>query len=422
MGYVSWIGTFQGKPYDGRALNYESELVRELRELGAVLYCKTSVPHTLMGAETSNNIVGYVRLPQNRRLSPGASSGGEGALIGFRGSPAGFGTDIGGSIRHPSALNGLYGLRPSSGRSPYEGAANSMDGQNVMPSVVGPMATSASALKLLMKAVLSQQPWLQDPLVVELPWRTEMEESVLDLIRSSTDGRGKLAFGVLKHDGCVMPQPPVQRAMEYVTGLLKRLGHKVIEWEPPSHKLAAKLAFEIYGLDGGRDCFQNLSLSGESPIPQVLEPFNHGQGKQADASQIAAINIEKREFQKAYLDYWNETINVTGTGRTADALITPVIAYTAVKPHQLRYVDYSLFVNILDYPSVTVPVTRADKAIDKQDQTYRPENSQDQQVYDDYDAELYHGSPIAVQLVGRRLHEEQILTLAEYLSGLLDFH
>jgi hypothetical protein len=48
--------------------------------------------------ETSNNIYGYTTNPFNRDLSPGGSSGGEGALIACRGSLMGVGTDIGGSI------------------------------------------------------------------------------------------------------------------------------------------------------------------------------------------------------------------------------------------------------------------------------------------------------------------------------------
>jgi len=92
MGYVGWIGTFQGEKNTGREKNYESLLVTELRALGAVLYCKTSVPHTLMAGETSNNIMGYAWNPKNRNLSAGGSSGGEGALIGLKGSPLGFGT------------------------------------------------------------------------------------------------------------------------------------------------------------------------------------------------------------------------------------------------------------------------------------------------------------------------------------------
>ena len=121
MGYVGWSGTFQGKTGTGKEKVYESELVKELRALGAVLYCKTSVPHTLMSGESINNIMGYVWNPKNRNLSAGGSSGGEGALIGLKGSPLGFGSDIGGSVRIPAGFSGLYGMRPSSGRVPYEG-------------------------------------------------------------------------------------------------------------------------------------------------------------------------------------------------------------------------------------------------------------------------------------------------------------
>ena len=95
MGYIGWIGTFEGKVDDPRKGTYESEMVRELRNLGAILYCKTSVPHTLMAGETVNHIIGYTLNPKNRNLSAGGSSGGEGALIGIKGSPLGFGTDIG---------------------------------------------------------------------------------------------------------------------------------------------------------------------------------------------------------------------------------------------------------------------------------------------------------------------------------------
>ena len=85
MGYVGWIGTFQGKTGTGKEKVFESEIVKELRKAGAVLYCKTSVPHTLMSGETVNNIIGYTLNGKNRRLASGGSSGGEGALIGVRG-------------------------------------------------------------------------------------------------------------------------------------------------------------------------------------------------------------------------------------------------------------------------------------------------------------------------------------------------
>jgi amidase len=235
MGYAGWIGTFEGQKGTGKEKVFESELVRELRDLGAILYCKTSVPHTLMSGETINNIVGYVPNPKNRLLSAGGSSGGEGALLGLRGSPLGVGTDIGGSVRFPSAFNGLYGLRPSSGRLPYEGMANSMDGQTSVLSVLGPMSHSVDAVKLFAEAVLSKRPWLHDPMVVELPWRDSIFQNALDNSK-------RYVFGLLTNDGCVSVQPPVARALKKVADVLKSLGHIVVDWKPPSHDRATEIA------------------------------------------------------------------------------------------------------------------------------------------------------------------------------------
>lgn len=224
MGYVGWINTFQGKTDDPRYLTHESELVKELRAAGAVLYCKTSVPMTLMSGETMNNIIVYTHNPKNRVLSSGGSSGGEGALIALRGSPAGFGTDIGGSIRVPASFNGLYGIRPSVGRMPYEGAANSWDGQNTVLSVVGPLSSSARGLVLLFKTVLGAKPWLGDPGVLEIPWREDIVEETRKLVQGQPEG---LAFGIFYDDGLVKPQPPVERAMRIAAETIKSLGHKV---------------------------------------------------------------------------------------------------------------------------------------------------------------------------------------------------
>ena len=236
MGYVGWIDTFQGQKGTGKERVFESELVLELRNLGAVLYCKTSVPQTLMTGETVNNIIGYTWNPKNRNLTCGGSSGGEGALISLKGSPVGFGTDIGGSVRIPAAFNGLYGLRPSAGRLPYEGMANSMDGQNSLLSVVGPISHSAASLRLMMKSVLSQQPWNHDPMVLNIPWREDQETEVLGMMRSQGGQGPRLSFGIFPHDQVVRPQPPVRRALETVAKVLQELGHYVVEWQPPSHQ------------------------------------------------------------------------------------------------------------------------------------------------------------------------------------------
>ncbi|KAK5798225.1 hypothetical protein VI817_004516 [Penicillium citrinum] len=414
MGYVGWIDTFEGQKDDPRRGVEESELVRELRDLGAVLYCKTSVPATLMCGETVNNIIEYTWNPKNRHLSSGGSSGGEGALIALRGSPGGFGTDIGGSIRVPAAFNNLYGIRPSSGRLPYQGAANSMEGQNTIISVVGPLASTARSLTLLFQSVLGQQPWLHDPLALELPWRDSMVQETLSLIEESKKGSSKLSFAIMTFDGAGRIHPPIARGLNIVKQTLKRLGHDIIDWNPPSHATALTLAAKAYAMDGGNDAKHQFGLSGEIKPPQVIVG-GPSSGPEMLSSQIAALNVSKREYQKEYMDYWNSTAALTGTGRPVDGVICPNAPFAAVKPAEYNYIGYSAFVNVLDYPSITIPVTFANKTVDILPSDVSMDEAEPYIEWD-YDADTYHGAPVGVQLIGRRLQEEKVLTLAEYIG------
>jgi amidase len=382
MGYVGWMGTFEGQTGTGKEKVFESEMVRELRNSGAILYCKTSVPHTLMSGETVNNIIEYTWNPKNRNLSSGGSSGGEGALIGLRGSPVGFGTDIGGSIRIPAAFNGLYGIRPSTGRMPYEGMANSMDGQNTILSVVGPLATSVSSLRLVMKALLAQKPWLHDPMVHEIPWRSEEEQQILDLIGTTGDASksSKLAFGVFRTDGLVTPQPPIRRAIDIVVQALQNLGHEIIEWNPPPHKLLLDEGIKSWTYDGGLDVKNAFALSGEPMSSQIN--FYEGVEGEFTASEIAATNVKLRQLKKEYMDYWNSTEKLTSTGRPIDAVISPLAPFPAARPNMYLHYGYSTWVNVLDYTSVVVPVTNVDKSVDKVDEGYTPIDDIDRKVYE----------------------------------------
>jgi len=91
----------------------ETILVGILSKLGAVFYVKTTTPTAMMMMETTSNVWGETNGAYHSGTSSGGSSGGEGVLLAMRGSPLGVGTDIGGSIRIPSAFNGLYGLKPT---------------------------------------------------------------------------------------------------------------------------------------------------------------------------------------------------------------------------------------------------------------------------------------------------------------------
>lgn len=111
-GFVSWVGNIS--PDDALILKF-------LWKAGCVFYVRTTQPQTLMHLECSSNLYGATVNPYNTKLTSGGSSGGEGALLGLRGSCLGIGSDIGGSIRSPSANNGLFGLRPTTYRLPAIG-------------------------------------------------------------------------------------------------------------------------------------------------------------------------------------------------------------------------------------------------------------------------------------------------------------
>lgn len=169
-GFVSWVGNVA--PDDALILKL-------LWKAGCVFYARTTEPQTLMHLETSSNIYGVTVNPYNTQLTSGGSSGGEGALLGIRGSCLGIGTDIGGSIRSPAANQGVFGLRPTSYRLPLDGFAATMLGEEHIVPVVGPLSTSLQGIKIFMKALIDQKPWLYDPMLVPMPWKDSSTHGTL---------------------------------------------------------------------------------------------------------------------------------------------------------------------------------------------------------------------------------------------------
>lgn len=77
--------------------------IMAVRKAGAIILAKTNVAQTMALYESVNNVWGRTLNPYNRNLTPGGSSGGESALVSFRGSAIGVGSDLGGSVRVPAA-------------------------------------------------------------------------------------------------------------------------------------------------------------------------------------------------------------------------------------------------------------------------------------------------------------------------------
>ncbi|KAM3505827.1 hypothetical protein MY11210_007822 [Beauveria gryllotalpidicola] len=94
-----------------------SAVVGIILKSGAVIYCKTNVPQT-MTVDSHNNIFGRMLNPHNTSLPAGGSSGGEGAIVRFRGSPLGLGTDVGGLFGFQQPVMASTGFVLPSAASP----------------------------------------------------------------------------------------------------------------------------------------------------------------------------------------------------------------------------------------------------------------------------------------------------------------
>jgi amidase len=75
-----------------------------------------------------------------------------------------------------------------------------------------------------------------------------------------------------------------------------------------------------------------------------------------------------------------------------------------------------------DYPVCTFPVTFADKNLDKSKTDWKPLNAKDEALQADYDPEFYHGTPVTLQCVGRRLEDEKVLDMTEIIADALKAH
>lgn len=337
-GYDSSIGiaSLAENPMKENAL-----LVDILLEQGAVLYCKTNVPQTLMALDSDNHVFGRVLNPRNRKVTAGGSSGGEGALIGFRGSILGVGTDIGGSIRIPAMCNGTYGFKPSFQRIPYVGQeGGSKEGANRigLQASAGPIATSMRDCELFSRAVSDSKPWERDPNVAYGLWE---EQGAL---------QEKPLFGVLRRDGVIDPLPPVSKVLDETVHALRQAGLEVIEIDAPAFKKCQSLANKFFGIDGGNFMFDLLEKTGEPLVEWLSTRLKRG--SKMPLERLVDFHAMKIEVETEMLKIWKHP----KTGKSVDAIICPLAPHPVPPIDRWNGVSYTSSFVLLDYPAGTLPV------------------------------------------------------------------
>ncbi|KAL2106244.1 hypothetical protein VUR80DRAFT_6996 [Thermomyces stellatus] len=383
----------------------DCHMISILRRLGAVFYCKTNQPQTLMHLE-SDSLWGRVLNPYNTRLSAGGSTGGEAALIALRGSVLGVGTDIGGSIRGPSAFCGIYGFKPTSYTLPMKGFFPSPFAAelNVLCST-GPMCRSIRDMDLFMRVLLETRPHLRDPRLMPIPW-TGLETS---------PGR-PLRIGIMANDGFIEPQPPVKRALSWARRLLsdpRNVGH--IELKPFTPHRAAKawsILRRTYWPDGGALTRDPIVRTGEPLHPLSEWIWRDAEpGGMRTAEAVNAMRRERDDFRCAFAEDWER--------QGVDVVLGPAFVGPASEHDTAFYWTYTSLWNFVDYPGVVFPTPVRAEAGEKYDDGYVPLSDACRHVRELWDRGDFRGAPVDLQLVGRKYHDNQLFGALKLLEGVL---
>ncbi|KAJ5902467.1 hypothetical protein N7495_002995 [Penicillium taxi] len=379
-------------------------LVQMLKYMGAIIIAKTNLCQSIMWSETENPLWGLTTNPRNPDFTPGGSTGGEAALLALHGSILGFGTDIGGSVRMPQSVVGLYGLKPSSARFPYEGVPVSTEGQEHIPSSVGPMARDLDSICYITHLVANCRPWDFDPRCAPLPWN---EGSFLEIQNRP------IVIGLIVDDGVVKVHPPIARALKELSAALIAQGHEVISWDTSDHATCISIMDLYYTADGGEDICRDVKVAGEPFIPHVEALVNRG--KPISVYEYWQLNKRKFATQKKYLDKWNTARSPSG--KPVDILLSPAIPHTSVPHRKFRWVGYTKIWNFLDYPALTMPIDRVRADLDQlPGDPYVPRNALDEWNWNLYEPNQVDGYPVNLQIIGKKLQEEKVLGAATVIE------
>ncbi|EME48089.1 hypothetical protein DOTSEDRAFT_69881 [Dothistroma septosporum NZE10] len=398
-----------------------SALVNTLISLGAVLYCKTNVPQTMMALDSHNNVFGRTINPANAHLTPGGSSGGEGALLAMRGSILGVGTDVGGSIRIPAACNGLYGMKPSHGRIPYtgqEGGKRPGSSRIEIEATAGPLATTVRDLELFMHAVCNARTENFDTEVIPQTWTS--------LTPLTTPDR-PLRLGIVRTDGHVKPVPPIESLMEQVAQTLRSSSgaseRRIIEVVnvdiSPILSRALKTFNGIVSLDGNNQWLDLLERTGEPLSPWLRSRVRRK--PQKPTTEVVTLHAARLDLQTAFLQVWKESggywmtdVSEARLGdKVLDALVCPVAPHPIPEIDRFNTANYTSAWNLLDLSVGVVPVRRFNQQdLTGEVPTSEPLNGWDKinrELWTKVDRAVYLDSPLSVQVVTPRLTERKLV-------------
>jgi aspartyl-tRNA(Asn)/glutamyl-tRNA(Gln) amidotransferase subunit A len=317
----------------------DSPLIERLEAAGAILVGALNMGEYAYDFTGENIHYGPSRNPHDVKRMTGGSSGGSGAAVAGELVPLALGSDTNGSIRVPSSLCGIFGLKPTYGRLPRN---------RTFPFVasldhLGPFARSARDLALAYDAMQGFDP--DDPVCVERP-----AEPTVKLLERGTDGLRIAVAGGYFQKGAF---PEAHAALDTVAAALRANA----EVEIPQADLARSGAYVISTIEGASLHLERLRKRARDFDPAVRDRFI------AAAMVPGTLAVKAQRFRRWY------RAEMLKLFERVDAILAPATPCTAPKLGQQTFtldgVDmpvranlgvYTQPISFIGLPVVAVPV------------------------------------------------------------------
>lgn len=390
---------------EGFRPEYESTVTRQLWESGAVMLGKLNMDEFAMGSSNENSVYGPAVNPwktDERRLTPGGSSGGSSAAVAADLCLAATGTDTGGSIREPAAFTGTVGLKPTYGRCSRWGIvayASSLD-------QAGPMTKTVRDAAIMLGAMAGHDPLDSTSVDTPVP---DFEAAL------SGDIRGKTIGIPREYHADGMPEA-IETLWTEGRAMLEDAGATVVDVSLPhtKHALAcyyviasAEASSNLARFDGVRFGRRAELAPGDGIADMYEKTRAEGFGDEVRRRVMIGTYVLSAGFYDAYYNRARRVRTLIKRdfdevfGKGVDAILTPTTPSSAfaiddtidADPVQMYLNDiFTVTVNLAGLPGISVPVG--------QDAT---------------------GLPLGLQLIGRPFEEGALLDVAASLEHAAGF-